>query len=75
MGDETVQSLILELLVSLSEGLRLKENLDFFMGTFFASVFANCKEPRPILNLVCEMQSVLENVEAFFTQVIKNKVF
>jgi hypothetical protein len=43
--------LILDLIKNLAEALKSKENLDFFMGTFFASVFACCKEVRPILNV------------------------
>ena len=42
-GNEQVQSVILEIVKGLSEGLKVKENLDFFMGTFFASVFGNCR--------------------------------
>ena len=52
LANEQMQNSILELIISLGEGLKLKENLDFFMGTFFASVFANCREAKPLLNLV-----------------------
>lgn len=45
------------------------------MGTFFASVFTCCKESKPILNALSEIQNVIENVDSFFTQAIKSKVF
>lgn len=52
LGNEDVQSGILELIQNISEALKVKENLDFFMGTFFASIFSNCKDPKPVLNVL-----------------------
>lgn len=44
------------------------------MGTFFATVFGCCREAKPVLNVVSEMQNQIENIETFFGQVIKSKV-
>jgi hypothetical protein len=44
------------------------------MGTFFATVFGCCRETKPVLNVVSEMQNLIENIETFFGQVIKSKV-
>lgn len=75
LGSDQMQSCILELVKNLAESFKNKENLDFFMGTFFATVFGNCKEKKAVLNVVSDIQNVLENIETFFSQAIRSKVF
>lgn len=49
VGSEQMQTAILEIVKNLGDSLRDKENLDFFIGTFFASVFNCCKEMKAVL--------------------------
>lgn len=57
------------------EIFKIKENLDFFIGTFFTYVFECCKDEKALLMMVCEIQNMLDNVESFFLQAIKSKFF
>jgi hypothetical protein len=52
----------------------VKENLDFFIGTFFTYVFECCKDQKALLILLSDVQNVIDNVESFFLQAVKSKV-
>ncbi len=75
LGSDQMQASILELIKNLAQGFKNKENLDFFMGTFFATVFGCCKEMKAVLSVVSDVQNVLQNVQTFFSHAVKSRVF
>lgn len=54
-----MQASIVEIVKSLGECFRVKENLDFFIGTFFTYVFECCNDERALLVLLSDLQNVL----------------
>ena len=58
-SNEQTQILILDLIRNFSESFKNKENVDFFMGTFIASVFGCCKDSKGILLVVSDLQNIL----------------